>query len=188
MEAVSVLAFERLARELAAHGAPGDLVREARRAARDERRHARIMGEIAREHGARVPRARLRHRSVRSLAIIARENAVEGCVRETYGALLASWQAIHARDPELRAAMRSIAPDERRHAALAAAVDEWISPRLSPRTRRSIARAMARARASLHGDAPVETGLPTRAQSRVLIGRLFAVPSKRRAHASDSCF
>src|SRR5258708_38720960 len=65
MEAASVRAFQRLARELAAHGAPLELVREARRAARDEARHARVMTTLARRHGERVPRVRLHERRVR---------------------------------------------------------------------------------------------------------------------------
>ena len=39
--------------------------------------------------------------------------------RETWAALLAQHQAEHARDPLVRAAMKSIALDEARHAALA---------------------------------------------------------------------
>jgi hypothetical protein len=54
----------------------------------------------------------------RSLEELAVENAVEGCVRETYGALTAIWQARTAKDPSVAAAVRRIARDETRHAAL----------------------------------------------------------------------
>ncbi|MDQ3370499.1 MAG: ferritin-like domain-containing protein, partial [Myxococcota bacterium] len=61
----------------------------------------------------------------RSLAAIAHENAIEGCVREAYGALVATYQAERAA-PALRAVFRRIAADERRHAALAEDVHAWI--------------------------------------------------------------
>src|SRR5262249_32306722 len=48
LEAASVAAFERLAAELTALGAPLDLVEEARRAAGDEIRHAAVIGTLAR--------------------------------------------------------------------------------------------------------------------------------------------
>jgi len=53
-----------------------------------------------------------------ALVDVALENAVEGCVRETYGALIATRQAEAASDPVVRRAMRKIAADETAHAAL----------------------------------------------------------------------
>jgi hypothetical protein len=76
--------------------------------------------------------------SERSLEAIAIENAVEGCVRETYGALVALWQARHAQDPAVAAAMASIAEDEIRHAELALEVADWMEPRLSRAARRRV--------------------------------------------------
>src|SRR5262245_13239428 len=58
------------------------------------------------------------------------ENAIEGCGRETWGAVVALWQAHRATDPEVRAAYRSIADDEARHAALGWAIDAWVRTRL----------------------------------------------------------
>ena len=63
--------------------------------------------------------ARTRSRAPRRPVEIARENAEEGCVRETFGALLAAHQAAYACDPEVREVMTRIAGDELRHAALA---------------------------------------------------------------------
>lgn len=131
LERESVPAFERLAAELAAHGAPAALVREAKRAANDERMHARVMTRLARRAGATVPRWRPPRGGVRPLRALAEENAREGCVRETYGALVAAWQCLRAADPKLRAAMRVIARDETRHAALAWRVDAWARGMLS---------------------------------------------------------
>ena len=131
LEAASIHAFRRLARELRAHGAPEELVAAARAAAKDEARHARLMTRLAKRFGAKVPRVEYTDRGVRDLEAIARENAVEACVGETYGALVAEVQARRARDAEVRDVMRSIAPDELRHAALGWAVDAWATSRLS---------------------------------------------------------
>ncbi len=139
LEAVSVHAFERLERELAAHGAPPSLRRDARRARRDEVRHTAMTTRLARRRGVepavpdRPPTMR-----VRALVDVAVENAVEGCVRETYGALLAFVEALSSPDPSLRRAMRSIAEDECRHAELAWSVHTWALPRLLPAERRRV--------------------------------------------------
>jgi hypothetical protein len=78
----------------------------------------------------------------RTLADVAVENAVEGCVRETYGALLAFVEALSSPDPSLRRAMRSIAEDECRHAELAWSVHAWALPRLLPAERRRVVEAL----------------------------------------------
>ena len=135
LEAASIHAFRRLARELEAHGAPDHLIRRARVCARDEARHARIMSRMARRRGARVPAVVVRPTAARDLESVARENAVEACVGETFGALYAEWHAQHAPDPELREAMREIAPDELRHAALGWAVAAWAESKLDAQAR-----------------------------------------------------
>jgi hypothetical protein len=136
LEAASVRAFHRLARELRAHGAPAHLVKRARACARDEARHARMMTRLARAHAAVVPRVVVRPlRSVRSLEDVARENVVEGCVGETFGALLAMWQAERTTNLGLARALRAIAPDEVRHAALAWAVSAWAETKLDDAAR-----------------------------------------------------
>ncbi len=77
-----------------------------------------------------MPRVAALPRAVRDLESIARENAVEGCVGETFGALFAEWHAQNHPDPELRETMQSIAPDELRHAALGWAVAAWAESKL----------------------------------------------------------
>lgn len=119
LEAASVDAFRVLQRELRAHGAPRGLLARATRAANDEIAHARMTAAIARRFGGRFAKPRVEPREVRSLEEIALENATEGCVNETYGALVATFQARVAGDPRVRAAMARIARDETRHAALA---------------------------------------------------------------------
>jgi hypothetical protein len=125
LEAASVPAFRRLARELGVHGAPEQLVRAARAGVAEESRHAILMARAARTRGA-TPRAfRVAPMGVRPLLAVAVENAREGCVRETLGALNAVHQAARAADPALREAFKEIARDESRHARLAWEVDAW---------------------------------------------------------------
>jgi len=125
LEAASVPAFRRLARELEVHGAPQRLVRAARAAVAEESRHTILMARAARARGA-TPRAfRVPPMGVRPLLAVAVENAREGCVRETLGALTAVYQATRAADPALRAAFKEIVRDESRHARLAWEVNVW---------------------------------------------------------------
>jgi hypothetical protein len=178
LEAASVEAFTRLREELVAHEAPTALVRMAARSGRDEVRHARIVGRLARRFGGTQALVHVAPREKRSLEEMACENAVEGCVRETFGALLAQWQAAHAEDAEVRAAMRVIAADETRHAALAWAIARWASTKLDVEARARVSRAQADAvRALLHdASCPIraplvrQAGLPTEKQVRALAG------------------
>jgi hypothetical protein len=156
LEAESVSAFTRLARELGALGAPRSLRKRAARSRRDEMRHARSMASLATRRGATISRTNLPAHPLpnRPLADVALENAIEGCVRETYGAWIAWQQARHARDPELRATMRRIAMDEARHAALAWDIHRWAMARLDGKTREHIARAMDAAWTRVAASAP----------------------------------
>jgi len=149
LEAASVHAFRRLARELAAHGAPRELVVAARACARDEIRHARAMSKLATSRGATVPPVSAPPAPLRDLESIARENAVEGCVGETFGALQAEWRAAHESDVEVAEAMRAIAPDELRHAALGWTIAAWIDGKLDDAARARVAAARTEAARTL---------------------------------------
>ncbi|HXT95687.1 MAG TPA: hypothetical protein VN853_05260 [Polyangia bacterium] len=138
MEAASIDAFEILATELDAHRAPPALIQAARAAAADERRHADAIGRLAARRGTVAPEVRVNRGPIRDIEGVARENAVEGCVRETYAALLACRQARAATDPAIRSAMTGIARDETQHAALAWAVDQWSQAMLAPQARRRV--------------------------------------------------
>jgi hypothetical protein len=153
LEAASVHAFRRLAGELALHGAPSALVAGARRALRDERRHARLTRRLAATHGSDPLPVRVAKPARRTLEAIAVENVVEGCVRETFAALLAVYQSRAAADPNVRAAMAQIAPDETRHAELAWAIDGWLRARLDRRARRRVTAARRAAVAQLVAEA-----------------------------------
>lgn len=141
LEAASVHAFTALRDELTLHGAPSRLVQAATRAARDEVRHARQMARLARLHGAAPRRAVVRPVAPRALEDVVLENAVEGCVHETWGAFVASWQARSARSPRVRSVLRGLARDESRHADLAWAVAAWAEPQLDPDARARVTNA-----------------------------------------------
>ncbi|NNB92026.1 hypothetical protein [Corallococcus exiguus] len=181
LEAASVPAFERLADELAAHGAPEHLVRAARRSAKEEVRHAEAMESLARRHGAPMPELKVAPFQARSLEALAIENAVEGCVRETYGALLAGWQARSAEDAQVRESLSAIAPDELRHAELSWAINAWAMEQLSPDARERVNAARREAWRALEQDAasshlPDEvarhSGLPSAEVARTLVREL----------------
>jgi hypothetical protein len=144
-----------LARELRSLDAPRALVCAAERAARDEVRHTRSMNALARRFGVHPRLPRIASPAPRSLESIACENAAEGCVRETFGALIATWQAKAARDRDVRAAMELIAVDETRHAALSWRVSRWTDTRLSREAKKRVADAR---RAALR-ELEVELGL-----------------------------
>ncbi len=176
LEAASVCAFQRLARELKLHQAPIALCRAALRSARDEARHAKVIGRLARAHGGRVRPVGKTEHSTRSVVDIALENAVEGCVFETWGALLAHYQAKHATDSNIADAMQTIAREESMHAELSLKVDEWIGTLLSETQRERIQRARSlaveRLRTSLEGSIADELrgplGLPDGLTARLL--------------------
>jgi hypothetical protein len=179
LEAASIDAFERLEDELAQHGAPRHLVEAASLSRADEVEHARVMGDFAQRHGATPAYAPRGSWGPRPLVDVARENMVEGCVRETLGALVAEWQAAHAPDPELAAALGQIARDELRHAALSWAIARWSDSVLTPDERADVAHARAAAVETLAEEAvrplhPVlvkDAGLPPPAiQAQMLDG------------------
>jgi hypothetical protein len=138
LEAASVPAFEELATELARHGAPRRLSDVARASASDERRHAVVVEALAGCWGARPARVQRAETSHRSLSAIAEDNAIEGCVREAFGALVAAHQASAAQDPVVRAAFASIARDEARHALFSFALHDWARDRLGARASRGL--------------------------------------------------
>lgn len=180
LEAAAVVAFRVLRDELRAHGAPTELRRLAQRAAREEIRHTRITAAIARRYAGRPTLPNVTRRPLRSLEEIAEENRVEGCVRETFGALVGCFQAVHARDAALRSVMREIAEDETRHAALSWQVAAWAEARLGQSARARILAAQQRAiqtlRAELHREPAPElvhwAGLPTANQAMELLDQV----------------
>jgi hypothetical protein len=176
LEAASVRAFADLFADLVALGAPEHLRAAAIRAAADEVRHTHICRALAQRYDATSviePTAPAPRRSPRELAL---DNLVEGCVRESFGALVAAHQAQHAVDPAIRAAMHMIAADEALHALLALQIHDWLSPQLTASDRDLLAALEAHARAELaqpaHPDLVRIAGLPDLATQRELIAQL----------------
>ncbi len=182
LEAASVFAFERLENELRGYRAPRTLVRDARRARNDEVRHARMTRRLAKKNGSNPVAVRVRRPSDRSWIEFVKENAIEGCIRETFGALVATYQAEHATDEHIKGAMRVIADDETRHASLAWRVAKWAEDKLSAEERAEVRALqlaeMRRMACSLSAEgAPIAAaGLPGRDESlRLLTGFSAAV-------------
>jgi hypothetical protein len=162
LEAASVVAFEDLAIELALHDAPA-LSRWASASAADESRHAHDVARLARRVGAEPAGVMRGDHTPRSLFEIARDNAVEGCVREAFGALVAVIQSQQAESASVRSSFTRIARDEAGHALFSLALDAWARDRVSPRECRALEDARYEARAQLEAALAVEAPPSSRA-------------------------
>jgi rubrerythrin len=96
------------------------------------------MGALARHFGAEPRTPSIEAVPDRTPFEIALENAVEGCVRETFGAVVGAHQALRAGDEQVAAAMRGVAEDEIRHAELSWALAAWLEPQLTDEERLKI--------------------------------------------------
>ncbi|WP_426750360.1 hypothetical protein [Myxococcus sp. Y35] len=163
VEATSIQALVRLRDALDLHGADASLV-----SALDELMHTGGSTRQTWRHGAAPGLPKVEPLPPRSLFAVALDNAVEGCVRETFGALVSRHQALHARDGGVRAFMARVAEDETRHAELFWKVDHWAQARLSAGERDVLRLAKQRASEALRAEvaepvSPVfvsEAGLP----------------------------
>lgn len=183
LEAASVTAFARLARALDRLEAPPKLVAAAKRAVADELAHAALVGKLAHRHGGRASAPVIDVARDMALAELAIENAVEGQVGETFGALVAACQARAAMDAEVRDIFAAIAIDEARHAALAHQLAAWFERRLGWRERNAVTRARQAAVArviatscdfGLSAGERDELGLPPPDRLRAAALQLFA--------------
>lgn len=180
LEAASVVAFRRLEVELRAHGAPEGLLTKLRAARADEIRHARATRRIARRFGNRPAPVRVAEARPRTLVEIAIENITEGCVRETFGAMVALFRAQRAADTEIATAWQGIAVDESRHASLSWELAEWLDERITADERRAVDDAFEAAVAALDdelGHEPPHTlallaGAPNAREERALFACL----------------
>ena len=124
----------------------------------------------------------LRRVPFRSLVDIMIENAVEGCVRETYGAVVAQHQALTAKDAEVRKVMTAVAGDETEHALLSWELAKWANARLGARERARVTRARAKAvremAKTLSADVPAElvtvAGMPDAIAAQRIVASLSA--------------
>ena len=178
LEAASVHAFHQLRERLRAFGAPLRLARKAARAKRDERRHTGLTARLARLHGSsRRIRATSPELAALDLEAFATENAVEGCVRETFAAVLALHQAASSRC--LQGPLRRLARDEVEHAVLAWRVHAWVLAKLPAdaraRVRQAQRDALIQLRATVLGfsaEVAGEVGLPAPAKQAWLVDRM----------------
>jgi hypothetical protein len=173
LEAASVPAFAALACELRALGAPDALQHKVRRAIDDEFDHCARMTALAERFGAKTRPPVVRDMPLRDRFALALDNAVEGCVRESFGALLASYQAAHAQDAEAAEAFSRIGQDEARHASLAWQLQAWLELELAGAQRAFVRAAQRRAIAALERELAIE---PERA-----LRELAGLPDRRAA-------
>ena len=138
------------------------------------------MHALTTRHGGTKIQPQIPAAESRSLTRFAMENAREGCVRETYGALMACWQAKHAADPKIREAMAAIAHDETEHAALSWDIARFIESKLDDKNRALVHASQEDARRELAEAlaAPVDAtlvavaGLPTPVEGKRLLDGL----------------
>jgi hypothetical protein len=104
------------------------------------------------------------------------DNAIEGCIGETYAALQATFQATQSKNPIVRSVLRGIAADETEHAAFSWKLHGWACRPLDGATRRRIHAAQRRAIHRLRegvGEPPHEArhtlGLPSAQHQRQLL-------------------
>jgi hypothetical protein len=174
LEHASIAAFARLSLALLAHGAPADLLVDAHRAALDEIEHARLAYGMAAHHGveARGPGALViadHQPTSMTLAQLARETFIDGCMGELWASAIATREAESTDDPELARIHRRIADDEMRHAELAWRIVAWalsIDPSLAGGVSHELAAIRSNATDALHHAIVTEVVAPC-AQSLV---------------------
>jgi hypothetical protein len=129
MEHASVAAFARFTLQLLELGAPHALVRESNQAICDETRHAELCFGLAASFGSTTAgpgKLDCQGALARSsLADVALDTFLEGCIGETVAALEASEALAGASIPAVRQVLEQIAEDEARHAALAWRFVAW---------------------------------------------------------------
>lgn len=158
LEGAAVLAFQVMECELKRFGAPAELQLRAQQARLDEERHYDQMAALARREGTSVPCVRAAPGDERSLLEAALENAIEGCVREAWGALSAHYQAATAAEAEARQLWHDIATDESEHAELSLALHDWFMLQLTPDEQQRVEAAMQQARLDLRAELLLGTG------------------------------
>lgn len=172
-EQAAVVAFVRLARDLAALGAPACLIAGCARAADEETRHARgcfaVAGHLLGLRLAPVAE-RLPAAAPLDAPALAAMNLRDGRYNEGVAARLAERAAQGAAAPTIRRLLSSIAAEEAGHARLAEAIERWLIRAYGTPVRLAIAEARARLPATL----PVARALAAPAALGRALGRLDA--------------
>jgi hypothetical protein len=172
LEQASVTAFVDLARQLQGWSAPDELRRRCLAAAKDEVFHAKLFRKLAMECGAELEEPQQRSLSD-DLLTVAIHNATEGCIFETWSALIAVHQALHSPHPELAKIYRCIAIDETQHGQLAWDIHKWMMSQLSVEEQQIIHTEQLKALTKLRNIAALESedqflGRPTRSKAQTL--------------------
>ena len=144
-ESSSVAAFLQLRKELIHHQAPEELIRRCWEAAKDEVQHARIMGHMAQQFTDEKPKLEFGSFQQRSIYDLVLDNAIEGCIFETYSAFKAHHQAQKAESISIRDIMNIISADELRHAQLSWDIHHYFISKLSLQEQRTILEAQKEA-------------------------------------------
>ena len=169
-EHASVPAFSRLSLTLMSFGAPSHLVEAAHRAALEEIEHARLAFALAAAYAdtAVAPASLVELRdapavTATSLAGLAEESLVDGCLNEGIGAEVARESFARAGDPAARAALEIIARDESSHAELAWQIVAWCCAEGGAEVERTL-------RKTIHAPLPFAAPkpLPERLQNELL--------------------
>lgn len=169
-EHASIAAFANLSLRLLALGAPPDLIADTHAAALDEIRHAQLSFELASAYaGAPLAPVRFadaaRMSAAGDLASLALETLLDGCINETVAAALADEAGATASDPAVAAALRAIAADEARHAALAWRIVAWCVQSGAPGAGADLLAALHATAAQAAADADAPTAAPPAAAS-----------------------
>jgi hypothetical protein len=137
----SVGAFLIMREELRKMGAPKNLISQCLTAAQDEIKHARMMHTVCVSLGQKATAPTIDCVPKRSYFSLAMENAIEGCIHESYAAIQALYQSQHAKTPELRELFTAIATDEIQHAQLSLQIHHWLMSKLTREQQNTILKA-----------------------------------------------
>jgi len=148
-EHASVPAFSRISWQLAAIGAPAELVERAHRAALDEIDHARRCFALAAGYGGRshgveaMPDLLVGGLETIGdpLARIATESLSDGCMLEDYNADVAAACEATCTEPAVKDVLARIALEERSHADFSWDLLQWLVARGDERVARAVERA-----------------------------------------------
>lgn len=133
-EHASIPAFSRISWQLAAIGAPSELLEWAHKAALEEINHARMCFALAEGYGGHsyfvqpIPEMLKGGLDLADdpIVAIAKETIFDGCLMEGFFANIASVAASQCEEPAALTALKQIAYEEKSHAEFSWAVLEWL--------------------------------------------------------------
>lgn len=133
-EHASIPAFSRISWQLAAIGAPSELLEWAHKAALEEINHARLCFALAEGYGDNSycvhPMPEMLQDGLDlsndPIKVMATETIFDGCLLEGFFANVASAAAMQCEDPAVLTALTQIAKEEQSHAEFSWAILEWL--------------------------------------------------------------